>query len=258
MPPLSSQNFSQMAHHVLGGYRTNTTRPTIILVHGGWQGPSSFSLLVPRLEKAGYSVFAPTLPSAATKPALPSFDEDVKIVHNALQSVVDTGKEVIVVMHSYGAVSHDDLEAGGVVKLVFLCGMVLPVGGSTWKAEKGNDPVPGFECVDNLITITDAPNRFYNDLPPHSAAYRTSKMRAQSRLAYSSQLTYAAYHHIPSSYLICTRDHALPPKVQERMVAMAGIEETERVEAGHLPHISQPGFVERFIRKSAGEFLSML
>ncbi|SLM41220.1 Alpha/Beta hydrolase fold [Lasallia pustulata] len=266
-----------MAHHVLGGYRTNTTRPTIILVHGGWQGPSSFSLLVPRLEKAGYSVFAPTLPSAATEPALPSFDEDVKIVHNALQSVVDTGKKVIVVMHSYGAVvgcealrgvkvkdlteplqSNDDLEAGGVVKLVFLCGMVLPVGGSIWKTEKGNDPVPGFECVDNLITITDAPNRFYNDLPPHSAAYWTSKMRAQSRLAYSSQLTYAAYRHIPCSYLICTRDQALPLKVQERMVAMAGIKETERVEAGHLPHISQPGFVERFIRKSAGEFLSML
>ena len=165
MSPLFSQNFGQMAQHTLGGYNNHTIRPTIILVHGGWQGPSTFSLLVRRLEKAGYSVFAPALPSTATKPALPSFDEDVKIVHNAIQSVVDTGKEVIVVMHSYGAVvgcealrgikvkdlieplqTNDDLEAGGVTKLVFLCGMVLPVGGSTWKAEKGNDPVPGFEC----------------------------------------------------------------------------------------------------------------
>ena len=165
MSLLFSQNFGQMAQHILGGYNNHTIRPTIILVHGGWQGPSTFSLLVPRLEKAGYSVFAPALPSAATKPALPSFDEDVKIVHNAIQSVVDTGKETIVVMHSYGAVvgcealrgikvkdlieplqTNDDLEAGGVIKLVFLCGMVLPEGGSTWKAEKGNDPVPGFEC----------------------------------------------------------------------------------------------------------------
>ena len=180
MPPLFSQNFGQMAHHILGGYRTNTIRPTIILVHGGWQGPSTFSLLVPRLEKAGYSVFAPTLPSAATKPALPNFDEDVKIVHNAIQSVVDTGKEVIVVMHSYGAVVgcealrgvrvkdmieplqiNDDLEAGGVIKLVFLCGLVLPIGGSTWKAEKGNDPIPGFAfavsetCAQMLQQRTD-------------------------------------------------------------------------------------------------------
>lgn len=155
-----------MALQILGGYRTDTLRPTIILVHGGWQGPSTFSLLVPRLEKAGYSVFAPTLPSANTKPALPSFDEDVKIVHNVIQSVIDTGKEVVVVMHSYGAVvgcealrgvkvkdlvkplqNNDDLETGGVLKMVFLSGLVLPVGGSTWKAEKGNDPIPGFECV---------------------------------------------------------------------------------------------------------------
>lgn len=42
------------------------------------------------------------------------------------------------------------------------------------------------------------------------------------------------------------------------MVAMAGIEEIARIEAGHSPHLSQPGVVESFIRKSAGEFLSML
>lgn len=166
MPSSFSQNLGQMANPILGGYRTNTLRPTIILVHGAWQGPSTFSSLVPRLEKAGYSVFAPTLPSAHTKPALPSFDEDVKIVHNAIQSAIDTGKDVVVVMHSYGAVvgcealrgvkvkdlieplqNNDDREAGGIIKLVFLSGLVLPVGGSTWKAEKGNDPIPGFECV---------------------------------------------------------------------------------------------------------------
>lgn len=51
---------------------------------------------------------------------------------------------------------------------------------------------------------------------------------------------------------------ALPLKVQERIVAAAGISETARVDAGHAPQISQPGFVERFIRKCAGEEVSLL
>ena len=148
-------------------------RPTIILVHGGWQGPEVYGQLVSLLEKAHYSVFCPKLPSAGTIPATPSFDEDVKSIRNAVGSVIETGKEVVVVMHSYGAVPgcealkglkvkappvlgggltwktnasefENQDSMGGIVKLVFLAAMVLPVGGSTWSSRKGNVPIEGF------------------------------------------------------------------------------------------------------------------
>ena len=132
-------------------------KPSIVLVHGGWNGPEVFSHVIVLLESRGYSTFAPTLPSAGAIPALSDFNEDVHVIRHAVQSLIDTGKEVVLVMHSYGAIPgceamrdikvkkmHDKESGGGVIKLVFLAGLVVPVGGSTWKAEKGEVPIPGF------------------------------------------------------------------------------------------------------------------
>ena len=76
--------------------------------------------------------------------------------------------------------------------------------------------------------------------------------------AYASPLTYPAYTFYPCAYLFTTKDAATPLKVRERMVYAAGIKETAKVDAGHSPHISRPAFVEKFIRKCAGEPLSEL
>ena len=76
--------------------------------------------------------------------------------------------------------------------------------------------------------------------------------------AYASPLTYPGYSFYPCAYLFTTKDAALPLKVQKRFVYAAGIKETAKVDTSHSPHISQPAFVERFIRKCAGEQFSML
>ena len=143
-------------------------RPTLILIHGGWQSPETFLKIIPGLEKAGYSVFAPRLPSSGTTG---SFEEDVKIIRHTIDSVIETGKEVVLVMHSYGGVVgceamnkvkvkekpnmlqtpqdedqslEDRARNGGVIKLVFIAAMLLPVGGSVWPSKRGNSPIPGF------------------------------------------------------------------------------------------------------------------
>ena len=157
-----SHNFGQIAAHILGPQtRGWVSRPTIILVHGSWQSPECFTLLIPRLERAGYSVFAPSLPSSGASIPLESFDDDVKVIRDTVKSVLDTGKDVVMVMHSYGGVpgcealkglkeereaaSNGRHSTGKVLKLIFVAAMVLPIGGSTWKVERG-DNYPGFEC----------------------------------------------------------------------------------------------------------------
>jgi len=40
-----------------------TNKPTIIIVHGGWHVPESYEKLIAALEKAGYEVHCPRLPS---------------------------------------------------------------------------------------------------------------------------------------------------------------------------------------------------
>lgn len=196
--------------------KDNPRDHTVVLVHGGWQTPDVFTALVKYLERAGYSVLAPALPSVGTIPAVPNFDEDVKAVRDAVKSLVDTGKKVIIVMHSYGAVpgcealkdfvqevGKDDYEdvdlQGGVVRLLFLAGMVLAPGMSTWSPNR-TGPVPGFTeqvniasklhdngylnalCQNNLVTLHDGATRFYQDLGAEDAAYWASKLQVHSML----------------------------------------------------------------------------
>ncbi|MCJ1435965.1 hypothetical protein MMC27_005341, partial [Xylographa pallens] len=54
-------------------------------------------------EAHGYPTECPCLPSFNAKPAPSNFAEDAAAIRSALDNlVVDEGKDVIVVMHSYG------------------------------------------------------------------------------------------------------------------------------------------------------------
>lgn len=107
MPPLMfSAKYTSMAASM--GLQClaapKTQKPTILLIHGGWQSPSVWTQLVSLLELAGYSSFTPSLPSSGTIPAVPDLSADVNVVKNAIESILESGKDVVVVMHSYGAV----------------------------------------------------------------------------------------------------------------------------------------------------------
>lgn len=78
-------------------------KPTVVLVHGAWQSPSVWAQLVLRLEELGYSV-SPVKLASQTPPASPIFDEDVKIVMRAIDAIADTGKNMVLVCHSYAGV----------------------------------------------------------------------------------------------------------------------------------------------------------
>ncbi|KAH0537197.1 hypothetical protein FGG08_005975 [Glutinoglossum americanum] len=250
----------------------SSNKPTIVLIHGAWHTPESFADLCSQLS--AYKIITPSLPSSSTTPALPSFDRDVEIACTAIRNVVENeGEDCLVVMHSYGGVvgteavkglKHrgKDGFGGGVVGLVYLASFMLREGESV--AENGaaaaapsESPKPGTnECwltIENgLGTVHDGPSRFYNDLSPETAAYWTSKLTAQS---IASPLTYAAWRYIPTSYLLCTEDHALPFPVQEKLVERAEgfVDVVEEVKSSHSPFLSQIDVVGRFIRKAAGE-----
>ncbi|KAI4267230.1 MAG: hypothetical protein L6R38_008347 [Xanthoria sp. 2 TBL-2021] len=253
------------------------SRPTIILVHGAYQGPETYSLIIPGLEKAGYSAVAVALPSTHSVPAAPDFSGDVNIIRNIVTSTLATGKDVVLVMHSYGAVpgcealkgikqdeaelvtqSNGVMKVGRIVKLAFIAALLFPEGKATYHEARGTDPVPGRYCEDNLIRCTDGPNRFYNDLPTELAVRWAARLKPHSRLAFASRLSYAAYRHFPSSYLMCKNDNGVAFPVQQRFVAMAGLKDVTKIDSGHSPMISQPKVVELFIRRCAGEVMSRL
>jgi pimeloyl-ACP methyl ester carboxylesterase len=128
--PKPSQKFRAVANM--------STKPTIVLIPGAWHTTEGFGPLKSFLEKAGYPTKAVDLPSAGAHPGHPNFNQDVAEIRKVVLDLIDEGKEVVVVMHSFGSVvgsealrdlGKGDREAAGktgaVIKCVFI-GILLP------------------------------------------------------------------------------------------------------------------------------------
>lgn len=118
-------------------------KPHIVLIPGAWHTAACYDLIIPLLEEAGYATTALTLPSVGAEPPVTSTDEDAVFIHSAVSDLADAGKDVVIVMHSYGAIPGSDAMRGllknetsgerlegGVVALVYLCAWMVPEGKS--------------------------------------------------------------------------------------------------------------------------------
>ena len=98
---------------------------------------------------------------------------------------------------------------------------------------------------------------FYNDLPDDVAASYTSKLRSHSYQTFHSPLTVEPFRQIPSAYLVCEKDNAIPVQAQDGMIAQAkaiaptSFDLVERLDASHSPFLSQPGKVAEFLERAA-------
>lgn len=120
-----------------------TSKPAIILVPGAWHSPEHFAPTTELLEQAGYSVHGVRLPSVRDEPPFPtSHHPDREAVCAAILSALDDeGKDVLLVMHSYGGIPGSDAcdglskgdrakegKATGVVGLVYIASFALQEG----------------------------------------------------------------------------------------------------------------------------------
>ena len=73
----------------------------------------------------------------------------------------------------------------------------------------------------------------------------------------NSQVTYAAWKHVPSTYILCTEDKAVSYAMQRELVARGRKQgmhlKTERLESSHSPFLSMPKAVVEAIRRAALE-----
>jgi len=97
----------------------------------------------------------------------------------------------------------------------------------------------------------------YQDLRSDDAKYWISKLRPHSLATFTTKAKSAAWRTIPSAYLICENDGAIPVQGQEAMVAAVQKEggeiEVERLNSCHCPHLQEPDAVVSFLRRAIGE-----
>lgn len=127
------------------GLKGKMSKPTIVLVPGAWHSPIHYSALIELLEKECYDVVAEKLPSVGSnKPREQSVAKDAAYIeNNLLKPLVNSGKDILLLMHSYGgcpgadaAKSYSKAERvaagkkGGIIGLVFMCAFVANEGDS--------------------------------------------------------------------------------------------------------------------------------
>ncbi|ORY19061.1 catalytic protein [Clohesyomyces aquaticus] len=240
---------------------------TVIIVQGSFQIPLVYEALSTGLQARGISTFHPELPSldvaAGSDLASKSLEDDTNAVKSLIEKLVqDEGKKVFVVMHSYGGLVGsnaipEELSyyvrkskgfSGGVVHLFYAAAFVLDKGLSVQGAF-GENPREDIRS-DGTFTLKDGAKLIYNDLPADEAALWESRMIPQSFAVKTTDITRTAYEYIPSTYLVCEKDNAVPFQAQEMLATKIGAH-VERCDSGHSPMLSQ---TDMLVEKIIGTF----
>ncbi|KAJ5978792.1 hypothetical protein N7501_002134 [Penicillium viridicatum] len=237
---------------------TAVIRPTILVIHGAWHHPDFYATFCKAFEELGYETICPRLPTCNDAiPSTKKLADDVTLIRQTAQSLLDSGKPVIAVMHSYGGVVGTEALHGLAIKqLIYMTAFVPPAGNSLAGMFGGR--LPPFITVDEeraLLTVPDPATWFFNDLPPADAAAWAKKLVVHPKSAQFDPVTYEAYQTIPTTYIVCEKDVALIPMVQEVMidtVRKAGVTvDVERLPASHSPFLSMPEETAKLVLKIA-------
>lgn len=246
-----------------------SSKPVIVFVPGAWHSPDSFHLVVGELRAAGYETKGVTLASVGASPALQDFQPDVKAIQDVLKPLVDEGKDILLVVHSYGGVigseavqgfvksdREKDGKKGGVAHIFFCCAFALPEGVSLMDALNGKD-LPWWDFNDARDAVMPATpiETFYGDVKEPEQYVKMLKPHSYG--TFSSKVTYPGWKYVPSTYLVCEKDEAIPLHAQKGMIEgaqKAGANmNVDTVAASHSPFLSIPQDVAQSIRRAAGE-----
>lgn len=94
---------------------------------------------------------------------------------------------------------------------------------------------------------------FHNDTSAETAASWAPYTTHSDLAALSTPLEYAAWRHIPSTYVVCELDRCILPHVQEGMIkATGGKVKVRRLRSGHMPMLSVPEALVDVLRGVGG------
>ena len=237
-------------------------KPTIVLVHGAWAGPSSWDEVASRLQKDGYTVDVPVNP-------LRSLSGDSAYLASYLSSI---NGPIVLVGHSYGGAVITNAATGNpnVKALVYVDAFIpdqgqslvdLTVPGSCFYLQPQDFgtvfnfvPIPGAppDDLDVYVKPDVFPGCFANGLPPKEGAALAAEQRPLTTEALFEQSPgVPAWKTIPSWDVVGLADHVIPPAGQLAMANNAGATITEIDEAPHLSMISNPETVTHVIEQAA-------
>jgi pimeloyl-ACP methyl ester carboxylesterase len=213
----------------------------VVLVHGAWHGSWCWDEIVRLLEARGISVRTVDLLSVGADPGDESgLSGDAAAVSELLD---ETGGAAILVGHSYGGMVITSAAAGrsDVARLFYLAAF-MPDAGESLFALTGGEPAPWIVQNEDGRVIADldrAAEVFYADCAEETRQEAIDRLRPMPPASFVEPVPEAAWRSIPSTYVVCAQDRALPPELQRGVFAPRADEVIE-LQASHSPFFSQP------------------
>ncbi len=235
-------------------------KTTLVLVHGAWHGSWCWERLLPYLEERGIAACTVDLPSVSHRVGL---REDAAAVRAAIESIAGP---VALCGHSYGGMvislaaarrssavpSRSDPAPGRpgapsrrpgdrVTRLIYLCAF-MPEERQSLVAIGGDRHAPWIQMLADDMTLPDlsrAGEVFYNDCDAATREWAIARLQPQCNAAFVTPVARPAWREIPSTYIVCARDGAMPPDLQRSLFAPR-TGRTLELDAGHSPFLSQP------------------
>ena len=220
-----------------------STPTTVVLVHGAWHRASCWDGVVSELERLGVRATAVELP-------LSGLAADVAAARSAITAA---GPGSIVVAHSYGGVVVSNAAVGlPVARLVYLAAFLTETGEDTTELVTGSALADALVIDETGISIdpTAAAEVFYGDADPDTAAALVASLRPMAMDVPVVLEPEPAWRSIPSTYVICANDRALPVAAQRRMAARA--DDVVEWPTDHSPFVTRPAAVAELVARYVG------
>jgi pimeloyl-ACP methyl ester carboxylesterase len=238
------------------GASAQTSKPTIILVHGAWADSSSWNGVVDLLLKDGYDVRA--LPNT-----LRGLEADAAVISTYLKTVPGP---VVLVGHSYGGsvITVASANSPNVKALVYVDAFA-PEAGESCQSELASAPPPPPDFTIAVPLPTPVANDvdlyvnpkyfgavFASAEPPDVAARLAATQRPFASRAFTDKAPSAiGWKTIPSWYVIGDADRVIPPATQ-LMFATRAKSKVYHVPGGDHPSmIGHPEVTVAAIRDAA-------
>ncbi|MFC4943544.1 alpha/beta hydrolase [Pseudonocardia sp. GCM10023141] len=219
---------------------------TVVLVHGAWHGAWAWDRFLPELSDLETRTVE--LPSVGSDPAaLGDLYADAAAVRAAVAAL---DGPVVVVAHSYGGapVSEGLVGLPQVSGIVYVCAFQLDVGESLAAAVGGSAPDWWDMHEEQGYVDTLRPEEiFYGGVDAATVADAIGKLRHQGLAAFAQPQTAAAWHDIPSTYVVCEQDNAIPAVAQEAMAKRS--DRVVRMDTSHSPFLTRPAELAAIIRE---------
>ena len=142
---------------------TPTQKPTIVIVPGSFSTPEFYETFVSYLSGHNYEVQVISLPSVGGKTAT-TMTDDAAAIQAVTTKLADEGKDIVVVMHSYGGIPGTESAHGlgkkereasgkkaGIVALVYVAALLVKPGMSLGSTTGEAAGMPDYVKVDVSI-----------------------------------------------------------------------------------------------------------